>query len=166
MRVLFWAGPSDLISDSGSFLAAERRHAEFARAAVSRILEGLRPKLVYYGLLRAHQKDVITSVETIVFQRLTSKQAYIFCGVLLCLRPTCSSKAASPISIQPRHWDSLPSSPPKSRPRPQTQTQITGLQLLSCDARGQPHFPDRIPGEVFSRAPKLSFVSSVDGCHP
>ena len=44
-----------------------------------------------------------------------------------------------------QHWDSLPDSPPKVRPRPETAPiNTSGLHLLSCDASGTPCWPDSL----------------------
>lgn len=45
------------------------------------------------------------------------------------------------------HWDSLPSSPPKTRARAESRINVSGLQLLSCDSAGRPGFPDHVMGK-------------------
>lgn len=42
-----------------------------------------------------------------------------------------------------RHWDSLDTSPPKTRPRPQSTLMVDNLHLLSCTAAG-PIWPDAL----------------------
>lgn len=48
------------------------------------------------------------------------------------------------------HWDSLGSSPPKSRPRQSQEAQISGLQLLTHSKSGPgwpPHIMEKFPAE-------------------
>ena len=46
------------------------------------------------------------------------------------------------------HWDSLPESPAKTRPREVSAFNgISGLKLMSCDSTGRPGFPDHIFGK-------------------
>lgn len=53
-----------------------------------------------------------------------------------------------------KYWDDLSTSPSKTRPRVETSSgQITGLSLLSCDAAGQPRFPDHILERIPSNDP-------------
>ena len=64
--------------------------------------------------------------------------------------------------LSTRHWDSLPSSPAKTRVRGETSVSIVGLQLLSCSRNGQVSWPDHIL-QKFPEGPlsfKLSFLVS------
>lgn len=48
-----------------------------------------------------------------------------------------------------QHWDSLPESPPKSRPRPEASPiDTSSLHVLSCDASGTPCWPELLLGKL------------------
>ena len=139
------------------------RYAEFARAISKRTMEGVLPKVLYYGLLTEKQKDIAATIESEVFQCLSLElvcDSLFFCDeavftsfvqFVFCDEAGFTSSFVETFCL--RYWDNLPTSPAKTRTRTEQVVNVTGLQLVSCTRRGQAGWPERVM-EKFPEQPR------------
>ena len=61
-----------------------------------------------------------------------------------------------------RHWDNLPTSPPKTKPAPpRPAIDVSGLSILSCDAAGNAGWPDHILEKFPADSPQRKEIEAL-----